>query len=294
MRLATFFRQGTLSALLALFAFLPAFGADLDEIRHIGKIRHIGIRYANFVTGAGDGFDVDLMKGFARYIGVDYELVYSDFYSVIRDTLGKDIVNTPDGLALQGNFPVRGDVISAGFTHLPWREKFLLFSEPTFPSQVLLVAPANSRLSPIQPSGNLASDIAATKALIGTHSLLVMEKTCLDPSGYGIVGNVVDLRKLTSSTNLNEMVPAMLDGTADIALLDVPDVIRDLDQWSGQIKILGPISEPQVLATAFPKDAENLRDAFNNYLRQIKQDGTYDALVDKYYPGVRSFFSDFF
>jgi ABC-type amino acid transport substrate-binding protein len=294
MRLAIWIRRAIMAAALAAFAALPAVGADLAEIRHNGKIRHIGIRYANFVTGAGDGFDVDLMKGFARHIGVGYELVYSDFYSVIRDLLGKDLVRTPEGLVLRGDFPIRGDVISTGFTRLPWREQFLLFSEPTFPSQVLLVAPAGSSLSPIHPSGNLARDIAATKALIGTHSLLVMEKTCLDPSGYGLSGNDVDLRALTASTNLNEMVPAMLRGTADLTLLDVPDVIRDLDQWSGQIKILGPISDPQVLATAFPKDAGDLRDAFNDYLRQIKQDGTYDALVAKYYPGVRSFFSDFF
>lgn len=32
------------------------------------------------------------MQGFAKRIGVSYKLVYSDFYSVIRDLLGKDVV----------------------------------------------------------------------------------------------------------------------------------------------------------------------------------------------------------
>ncbi|TCO72786.1 amino acid ABC transporter substrate-binding protein (PAAT family) [Rhodovulum euryhalinum] len=283
-----------LATLLTTSLLSPALAASLEEIRESGKIRHLGIRYANFVTGAGDGFDVDLMRGFADQIGVEYELVYSDFYSVIRDLLGKDVVTTPDGITLEGDFPVRGDVISTGFTVLPWREEVLLFSEPTFPSQVLLVAPAGSGLSPIHPSGDLGSDIAATKALIGSNSLLVMEKTCLDPSGYGLTGKGIDLRKYTASTNLNEMVPAMLNGTADVTLLDVPDVILDLAQWSGQIKILGPISRPQVLATAFPKDAGDLRDAFDDYLRQIRENGTYDALVDRYYPGIRTFFPVFF
>lgn len=44
------------------------------------------------MTGAGDGLDVELMQGFAKRIGVSYKLVYSDFYSVIRDLLGKDVV----------------------------------------------------------------------------------------------------------------------------------------------------------------------------------------------------------
>jgi len=32
------------------------------------------------------------MQGFAKRIGVSYKLVYSDFYSVIRDLLGKDVL----------------------------------------------------------------------------------------------------------------------------------------------------------------------------------------------------------
>ena len=68
-----------------------SWAADLAEIKQRGEIRHIGIRYANFVTGAGDGLDVELMQGFAKRIGVSYKLVYSDFYSVIRDLLGKDV-----------------------------------------------------------------------------------------------------------------------------------------------------------------------------------------------------------
>ena len=80
----------------------------------------------------------------------------------------------------------------------------------------------------------------------------------------------------------------------ELTLLDVPDAILDLRKWAGQIKVLGPISGDQVLATAFPKDAPLLRDAFNDYLREIKADGRYGALVDKYYPGIRRYFPAFF
>lgn len=45
-----------------------AWGADLKEIKAKGELCHLGIRYANFVTGAGDGFDVEIVQGFARYI----------------------------------------------------------------------------------------------------------------------------------------------------------------------------------------------------------------------------------
>ena len=273
---------------------ITASAADLKEIQTRGEIRHLGIKYANFVTGNGDGLDVDLVKGFAKHIGVKYQLVETDFYNVIRDLLGKNVIRKGDVVTLEGDFPIRGDIIATGFTILPWREKVLIYSDPTFPSQVLLVAKASAPQKPIKGSPDLMQDIKETRTLIGTKSLLVMEKTCLDPANYGLKGTGIDLRAYTKNTNLNEMVPALLDGKADFTLLDVPDVILDLKKWSGKIKVLGPISEEQQLAAAFPKDAVELRAAFNDYLKKIKNDGSYDQLVNKYYPGVRRYFPGFF
>ncbi len=288
----------SLSALVAAATLLvsaPATqAADLKEIQAKGELRHLGIRYANFVTGAGDGFDVELVQGFAKHIGVKYTLVYSDFYSVIRDLLGKDVVRKGADVSLEGSFPVKGDMIATGFTVLPWREAVLLYSKPTFPSQVLLVARAESSFTPIPGSKDLKSDIEQTKKVIGKNSLLVMEKTCLDPSNYGLKNIGLDLRSYTRSTNLNEMVPALINKEAELTLLDVPDAILDLKKWAGKIKVLGPISEHQDLAAAFPKDAPELRKAFDEYLVKIKADGTYDKLVDKYYPGIRRYFPEFF
>jgi ABC-type amino acid transport substrate-binding protein len=285
---------GLLSGAVVFLFMASSWAADLAEIKQRGEIRHIGIRYANFVTGAGDGLDVELMQGFAKRIGVSYKLVYSDFYSVIRDLLGKDVLRKNDEVTLTGDYLVKGDVISTGFTMLPWREAILLYSDPVLPSQVLLVAPAESDLQPIEDGADLAADIAKTRKAIGTRSVLVMERTCLDPTNYGLVNVGLDLKSYNKSANLNEMVPAMLNKEAELTLLDVPDAILDLRKWAGKIKILGPISGQQMLATAFPKDAPDLRDEFNAYLRDIKASGVYDRLVDKYYPGIRRFFPEFF
>jgi ABC-type amino acid transport substrate-binding protein len=284
---------GMLASVLLILVSPPA-AADLKEIQARGELRHIGIRYANFVTGAGDGFDVELAQGFARHIGVKYTLVYSDFYNVIRDLLGKDVVRKGSEVSLAGDFPIKGDLIATGFTILPWREQVLLYSKPTFPSQVLLVARAESSQRPIAGSSNLAHDIAETRALISGKSVLVMEKTCLDPANYGLKGKGIDLRAYTKSTNLNEMVPALLNGDAEFTLLDVPDAILDLQKWAGRIKVIGPISEVQDLAAAFPKSSPQLRDEFNVYLAKIRADGSYDKLVRKYYPGIQRYFPVFF
>ncbi len=279
---------------LLLFFGQASSADDLKEIQARGELRHLGIPYANFVTGAGDGLDVELVRGFASHIGVKYRLVYTDFYSVIRDLLGKDVVRKGNQVSLSGNYPIRGDMIATGFTMLPWREQVLLYSTPTFPSQVLLMARADSPVRPIAGSQNLGRDILETKRLIGDKTLLVMERTCLDPANYGLRNSSVNLRNYTRSTNINEMVPALLGGEVDYTLLDVPDVILDLQKWAGRIKVIGPISEEQNLAAAFPKSSPKLRDAFNAYLVRIQADGSYDRLVQKYYPGIERYFPEFF
>lgn len=279
--------------LLGLLSALPAW-ADLAEIKAKGELRHLGIRYANFVTGAGDGLDVELVQGFAKHLGVKYTLVYSDFYSVIRDLLGKDVAIKDDTVELVGDYPVKGDMIATGFTMLPWRERVLLYSDPTFPSQVLLIAKAEANYTPIKGSADLAADIRETKGIIGRKSLLVMERTCLDPSSYGLKGTGIDLKPYTQSTNINEMVPTLLEGKVDFSLLDVPSAILDLQKWAGRIKVIGPISPEQALAAAFPKSSPALREAFNAYFREIRVDGTYDKLVRKYYPGIQRYFPEFF
>lgn len=285
--------------LQCLCLILPVFAAgaradDLDDVKAKGELRHLGVTYANFVTGSGDGFDVELMQGFARHLGVKYVFVETNFYNVVRDLLGKDVTRKGDEIELVGDYPIRGDVIATGFTRLAWREKIMLFSQPTFPSQVWLVARADSPMKPIRGSKSLGQDIEETKAKIGNKSLLVMEKTCLDPANYGLKGKGIDLHTYTRTTNLNEMVPALLNGEADLTLLDVPDAMLDLKKWSGRIKVLGPISEEQELAAAFRRSGPLLRDAFDDYLKKVRADGSYDKLVNKYYPGIRSTLPNFF
>jgi ABC-type amino acid transport substrate-binding protein len=86
----------------------------------------------------------------------------------------------------------------------------------------------------------------------------------------------------------------VLRGDAEASLLDVPDALVALEKWPGEIKVIGPVSESQVMAAAFRKDSPRLREAFNEYLRKIRADGTYEVLVTKNYPAVLGFFPEFF
>lgn len=265
---------------------------DLADIRKSGVLRHLGVPYANFVTGDGQGLDVELMQLFAKDLGVRYQYVKTDWPTVIPDLIGKQASAEGDNARLGANTPVLGDVIANGLTVLPWRQQVLDFSAPTFPTQVWLVTGASSPLTPIKPSGSIETDILATKQLLSGKSILGKSSTCLDPRLYFL--EEVNAATNYFEGNLNELAPAIMRGAADATLLDVADSLVALAKWPGQIKVLGPISQPQEMSVAFRKDSPELRQAFAVFYDKIRKDGSYLALVKKYYPDVFAYYPEFF
>jgi ABC-type amino acid transport substrate-binding protein len=280
------------SWIVVLVAAPAVRAADLDELRARGVLRHLGVPYANFVSGAGDGMDVELIQAFAQSIGVKYEFVQADWGTVIPDLIGRKVKVVNGRGELQAQVPVKGDLIANGFTMLPWRQTVVEYSRPTFPSQIWLVARVDSPLRPIEPAADVQQDIARTRALMKGRTVLTVEKTCLDASLYdfGSAGAKV----VSFKGNLNDVAPALVKGEADLTILDVPDALVALEKWHSRIKILGPISAPQTMATAFPKDAPKLLKAYEEFLAKAKQDGTYLRLVKKYYPTAAGYFPEFF
>ncbi len=271
-----------------------ALARDLEDVIKAGRLRHLGIVYANFVTGENAGLDVELMRLFAAHLGVAYEFVESDWRRILPDLIGKTVVPVgKDEAEITGEAPVRGDVIAAGFTVLPWRKKVVDFSETTFPTGVWLIARSDSALQPITPTEDIRKDIDAVKGALAGVSVLALKNSCLDPDLYGLNETGAAVKLFPTDRNLDDMIPAVLARMADAALMDVPVALVALENRPGEIKVIGPISAPQEMACAFAKTAPNLRKAFDAFLRRCKADGRYKAIMQKYYPSVFLYYPDF-
>jgi ABC-type amino acid transport substrate-binding protein len=90
------------------------------------------------------------------------------------------------------------------------------------------------------------------------------------------------------------MIPLVIARTTDSTLMDVPVALVALEKWPGEIKVVGPISLPQEMAPAFAKSSPKLRAAFEAFFERSKADGSYNRLVNKYYPTVFTYYPDFF
>lgn len=269
-----------------------AWSQDLEDIKARGVLRHLGVPYANFVTGSGDGMEVELLQLFAERLGVKYEYVRTDWDDCIGDLTGRKVLPKAGGHEVLAEAPVRGDVIANGMTVLPWREQVIDFSRPVFRSQVWLVARADSPLRPIRPSGSIDRDIAEVKKLLRERSLLCKSNTCLDPALYQL--ETTGARTILYPGPLNQLVPALLNREAELTLLDVPDALVALQKWPGKIKVIGPVSGMQDMAAAFRKDSPRLRAAFNVFLADSRRNGTFQAVVSKYYPYILDYYPEFF
>lgn len=265
---------------------------DLPEVKQRGVLRHLGVPYANFVTGAGDGLDVEILKLFAEHLRVKYEFVETSWDMFISDVSGKKVKPKGDDIEILGEVPIRGDIAASGITILPWRQKVVDFSVPTFPNQVWLVASASASLQPIEPSGDPLKDVEAVKAQLKGLNIMGVYDTCLDPRLYDLdkVGAVVSSYEGT----LNEIIPAVIYGKADATLQDVADALLAVEKWPAKVKVVGPVSPMQDLAYVFSKSSPQLRESFNNFFLKCMKDGTYLRLVKKYYPAIPRYYPSFF
>jgi ABC-type amino acid transport substrate-binding protein len=279
---ATKWGWAILSALWLVFCLVgPLFADDLPDIKKRGVLRHLGVPYANFVSGAGDGLDVELVQLFARHIGVRYKYVKTSWSTLITDLTGLRYKFTKDGVEIVGKAAVKGDIIANGFTKLSWRQQLVDFSTPTFPTQVWLVARADSTMQPIHPSNDISKDIAKVKQLLSQRIVLGVANTCTDPILYCL--DEVGAKPRTFKGTLNELAPAIIHGVAEATILDVPDALVALEKWPGRIKVIGPITPRQEMGSGFAKSAPLLRAAFNAFIEMCKTNGTYRRLVVRFF-----------
>ena len=268
-------------------------GGDLDAVRARGVLRHLGVPYARFVSGGGEGFDVELMQAFASHLGVRYAFVETTWTGALGDLTGRRVSAKVSDPAHAAPTPIRGDVLATGLTVLPWRKRSVLFSKPTFPTQVWVVAPRDSPVKPIVPSGKVDRDIAEVKRRMAGKRVLGVPNTCLDPALYAVEaagGRPVRL----DTTRLDDVAPALLRGDGELALIDVADVDLAFERWPGRFTVVGPVSPVQEMAAAFRKDSPELRKVFDSFLAQVRRDGTYDRLLGRYFPRAGSYFPGHF
>ncbi len=196
------------------------------------------------------GFDVDLAKEVGKRLDLQVEFVPANFDSIIP--------------ALKAN---KFDCVISAMTITEEREKQVDFSDPYIESDQSLAVKSGS---PIKSTKDLRGKIVGVQR--GTTGELKAQEL---QKQFGIK----EVRAYDDTLLAFEDLKA---GRIAAVVNDLP-VTAYLVKKQPQIQIVETIKTGEKYGVAFREDQDELREAYNKALAEIKADGTYDQIYEKWF-----------
>lgn len=196
-----------------------------------------------------EGFDVDLMNAIGEKLGLTVE-----FKTEIFDTLIPTLV-------AGGKF----DVIASGMTIKPEREEEIDFTDPYYDSNQSLVMKKGSTYTG-------PSDLSGKK--IGVQSGTTGEAWAQE--------NIPDA-ELVPFKNATEAFSAAAAGNVDAIVNDLPVSTEILKEDDRGLEIVAQIPTGEQYGFGVSKDNPELTKAMNKALAELKADGTYADIYEKWF-----------
>lgn len=252
------------AALVAVL--LTLFYQSLD--RSLEKIHKRG--YVTLITTNGPttyylyreeetGFEYDLAKAFADYLGVELKVLVAEWDEMIP-------------LLRRG----KGDFIGAGLSISEEKEEVMSFSRPHFTIRHALITNKNDRT------------IKGLGALSGV-TIHVRKNTSWEDKLKELVRDGHDLKiKLYDDVPTEELINWVAQGKITVTVAD-SNIALLSRRYYPDIRISYALDEKMYLGWAVRRRDGKLLSAINDFLDEIEANGLYDDLYDKYYSYIEIF-----
>jgi len=235
---------------------------SLERIKESGEITVITRNNAHCYYTYRDnpmGFEYDLAKAFSDYLGVSLNVVTSHWEKLF------DVLNGGGG-----------DFIAASLTITPSREKLIDFSDEYLAIQQQAV---------IHTSNYKTRKIEDLKG----KTIHVRRGTSYEERLNELKGEGLDITiQLHEDTPTEELIRMVAEKEIEVTIAD-SNVAFLNRRYYPDVKIAFPIEEQQSLAWAVKKREAGLQKAINEFLKKIKEDGTFAKIYEKYYANVEIF-----
>ena len=195
------------------------------------------------------GFDVAMMNEIGKRLGVNVVIEDMDFDGIVP-AIG-----------------VKVDCAATGMTITEERLESVNFSDSYYNATQAVLLPVNSEIK-------TAEDLAAAGA-IGVQAGTTGE----------IVAREINDSAVVSVKSFNQAVLDLVNGKDEAVVIDQVPGEAFVAQYSDQLKLVDGSEfdfDVEQYGIAMPKDDEVMLNAINNALAEMKEDGTYDALVEEY------------
>ncbi len=202
-----------------------------------------------FADDQGDyvGFDVDLMTAIAKKMGLEFEIVPTAWDGIIPALVSD-----------------RYDIIASAMTITEEREEQISFSDPYISADIAISAPVDS---PIETAEDLADKTVGVQ---------------IDTTGQFAVEEIEDVGEIRKYETILNAFQDLETGRLDAVVNDAPVnayIIRD----NPNVENTGTIETGDVYGYGLKQENEQLRDAINQALQELKDEGLYDRIFQKWF-----------
>jgi polar amino acid transport system substrate-binding protein len=193
------------------------------------------------------GYDIEILNEVAKRLNLEVTYQDTSFDTIFRD-LG------------QGRF----DIVAAASTILPDREQTVDFSDPYYLTpQSLLVTPG--------------SDVRTVDDLAGT-TVGAQDGT----TGEFYANDETEASEVRGFPEGPDAINALRGGQVDAVIIDFA-VAQDAVQKQGGIEIAQKIVTNELYGFPVAEDNDALREEVNRALAEMKEDGTFNRIYQKYF-----------
>jgi ABC-type amino acid transport substrate-binding protein len=226
-----------------------AVGANFSTLRSGTLTVGSDIPYKPFEFGQApnyQGFDVDVVKEIAKKLDLDAQFVKTPFDTIFRNLA-------------QGKF----DMVASATTITPEREKEVDFSDPYFPADQSLMVKKGSDIKTID---DLKGEVIG--AQLGT-------------TGADYAKDKTDAKTVRTYDLIDDAFNALEAGQVKAVINDCP-VSKYAERAHKNLAVVLAIPTNELYGFAFPQGSDELRNAFNDALADVKKDGTLEETSNKW------------
>jgi polar amino acid transport system substrate-binding protein len=193
------------------------------------------------------GYDIEVMDAIGEELGLEVTYEDTGFGTIFRDTAN-------------GQF----DVAAAASTITSGRENTVDFTDPYYEAQQALVVTDDSDIASVE-------DLSG--AIVGAQD---------GTTGEAYANDETDAAEVRGFPEGPNAISALVTGQVDATIIDQPFAVDAIEKQGG-LEIADVIETNELYGFPVAPQNDALREAMNEALATLREDGTIEELYDKYF-----------
>ena len=250
---------------------------DLEQIKASGTLRALtvysGTSYFLY-KGRPMGYEFELLERFAEYLDVDLEMIVVKNINELFEKLNNG----------------EGDIIAHGLTITTDRKEEVSFSNHLYLTKQVLVQKKPDNWRGMSWTNLKKALVHDTIDLLG-DTISIRSMTSYKERIYNLsdeLGGTIHINLLSGELATDEIIEKVVNGDIKYTIAD-NNIASIMATYYPILDVKVPVSFSQRIAWATRHDSQNLLNATNNWLKQIKRKIDFNVIYNKYFKNKKYF-----